>query len=252
MDLIKNGDLVLILTPTKKYIRKININTTYQYPGGYFTGKNVINKPYGYTINNATILHPSLEDIILYGITRQTQVVYPKDIGYIILKLGISSGKKVLEFGTGSGAFATILSILLYPDGKLFSLEKEKRFYKIAKKNISTFGKPEVVELKNIAFEDHTFSYSFFDAAFVDVKDPIPYIKELHYVLKPGAPIGFLLPTVNQVIDLVRTLSPYFSQPEVTEILIRKYKPNPERLRPEDIMPAHTAYLVFSYRVVID
>jgi tRNA (adenine57-N1/adenine58-N1)-methyltransferase len=33
---------------------------------------------------------------------------------------------------------------------------------------------------------------------------------------------------------------------EVSELLLRHYKPNPDRLRPEDRMVAHTAFLLFA------
>ena len=40
-----------------------------------------------------------------------------------------------------------------------------------------------------------------------------------------------------------------FGAIEVEEILVRGYKPVPERLRPADRMVAHTGYLVFARRV---
>jgi len=56
-----------------------------------------------------------------------------------------------------------------------------------------------------------------------------------------------LVPTVNQVQDLLEGLeNNYFYEQEIIEILIRKYKPVPERLRPDDKMVAHTGYLIFA------
>jgi tRNA (adenine57-N1/adenine58-N1)-methyltransferase len=37
-----------------------------------------------------------------------------------------------------------------------------------------------------------------------------------------------------------------FTEAEVVEILVRHYKPVPERFRPEDRMVAHTGYLIFT------
>ena len=65
--------------------------------------------------------------------------------------------------------------------------------------------------------------------------------------MTPGAPIGFLLPTTNQVQDLLKAMEDGpFCQIEVLEILLRRYKPVPERLRPDDRMVAHTGFLVFA------
>ena len=36
-------------------------------------------------------------------IQHGTQIVYPKDLGYIVARAGITSGQKILEIGTGSG-----------------------------------------------------------------------------------------------------------------------------------------------------
>ena len=63
----------------------------------------------------------------------------------------------------------------------------------------------------------------------------------------PGAMCGFLLPTVNQVSDLLRGLEDGpFAEQEVLEILVRRWKPVADRLRPDDRMVAHTGFLVFA------
>jgi tRNA (adenine57-N1/adenine58-N1)-methyltransferase len=66
--------------------------------------------------------------------------------------------------------------------------------------------------------------------------------------VSPGAPIGFLLPTTNQISELLEALETngQFADLEVVEILLRRYKPVADRLRPEDRMVAHTGYLVFA------
>jgi tRNA (adenine57-N1/adenine58-N1)-methyltransferase len=65
--------------------------------------------------------------------------------------------------------------------------------------------------------------------------------------MSAGAPIGFLLPTTNQVQDLLLALEHApFGEVEVLEILLRKYKVNGERFRPDDRMVAHTGFLIFA------
>ena len=48
------------------------------------------------------LLDPSTADLI-QDIKRTTQIIFPKDVGYILLKLAIQPGVTVLEAGTGSG-----------------------------------------------------------------------------------------------------------------------------------------------------
>lgn len=85
------------------------------------------------------------------------------------------------------------------------------------------------------------------DALFLDVREPCDYVRYIPEAVVPGAPIGFLLPTTNQVQDLLKELEQGpFRQIEVLEILLRHYKPVPERLRPDDRMVAHTGFLIFA------
>lgn len=44
------------------------------------------------------------------GIRRDTQIIYPKDAGYILLRLDIFPGKKVGEAGTGSAGLTLIMA----------------------------------------------------------------------------------------------------------------------------------------------
>ena len=55
---------------------------------------------------------------------------------------------------------------------------------------------------------------------------------------------------MNQVSILLYSLRrQHFAFIEVCELLLRYYKPEPERLRPTDRMVAHTGYLIFARRI---
>jgi len=54
------------------------------------------------------MLQPSIADLIRET-RRNTQILYPKDIGFILVNMGIGSGQQVVEAGTGSGAMTTIV-----------------------------------------------------------------------------------------------------------------------------------------------
>ena len=66
-----------------------------------------------------TLLQPALDDL-LRDIERNTQVVYPKDIGYILLNLGVGPGSQVLEAGTSSGAMTVTLAHAVGPNGHVY------------------------------------------------------------------------------------------------------------------------------------
>ncbi len=249
METIKEGDWILIRFKDKRYLKRVESDKNFSYKGGILYFKDVIGKPYGIRVGDLLIFKPTLEEIILYGIKRETQIIYPKDTFYIAKKLNLEEGKILLEFGTGSGAATMVFSSCLGKSGKIYTFESQERIFKVAKRNLEKFGYTHNVVMFNKPFDPKEVEDISFDAAFVDVREPYPYVEQVWKVLKPSAPVGFLLPTANQVQELLKHLSPYFGDIEILEILTRYYKVNPERFRPEDTMVGHTAYLLFAKKI---
>jgi len=252
METIKEGDYILIRFKDKRYLKRVESDKNFSYKGGVLYYKDLIGKPFGITVGELQIFKPTLEEIILYGIKRETQIIYPKDTFYIAKKLDLSEGKKLLEFGTGSGAATMVFSSCVGSTGKVYTFEREERIFKTAKRNLERFGFTHNVVMFNKPFDPKEVKDIQFDAAFIDVREPYPYVEAVHKVLKPSAPVGFLLPTANQVEELLRHLRPYFGDIEILEILTRYYKANPDRFRPEDTMVGHTAYLLFAKKLLLD
>jgi len=213
-----------------------------------------IGKPYGSRVigPNGTpfyALRPTIHDYLM-KVRRATQIIYPKDIGLILLKLDVGPGKVVLECGTGSGALTTALAHAVGPEGRVISYEREERFRELARENLRRAGLAERVLLKGEATEGFEEKEAV-DAVFLDVREPWELLPAAWRALKGGAPLGVLVPTVNQVSRLLAALEDHpFVGLEVQEILQRFYKVNPERLRPEDRMVAHTGYLIFARKVL--
>lgn len=192
-----------------------------------------------------SVLRPTLYDLIK-NIRRQTQIIYPKDIGYIVVKLGIGPGSRVIESGSGSGSLTTALAWFVGDEGKVYTYERREEFSELCGKNLAWAGLEHRVErfCRDIS---EGFAQTNVDALFLDVRTPWDYLEQAAHALVPGGPIGFLLPTANQVSELLRHMEDSaFGQVEVLEILTRRYKPVPDRLRPDDRMVAHTGYLVFA------
>jgi len=187
---------------------------------------------------------PSLSDILL-DLRRITQILYPKDIGYLLLQMGIGEGQKVIEAGTGSGAMTIALAYAVGRSGRIYSYDQKKEFQNLAKKNLTLVGMEERVDFKIRNIEEG-FDETNADALFLDVLNPYDYISQVKKALKPGGFFGCLVPTTNQVSRLLHQLRLHqFAFLEVVEVLLRFYKPEPERLRPTDRMVAHTGFLIF-------
>lgn len=213
----------------------------------------LIGKPWGSQVFSHTgapffLLQPSLADL-LNELPRTTQILYPKDIGYILIQMGIAPGQTVVEAGTGSGSMTIALAAMVGAEGRVVSYEQKQDVQNLARKNLERVGLASRVDfkLRDIA---EGFDETDADAFFLDVQNPFDYISQVRAALKPGGFFGALLPTFNQVEKvLVALRNNRFAFVEVCEILLRYYKPNPSRLRPADRMVAHTGFLAFGRKI---
>lgn len=249
--MIEPGQLILLISHKgKRYLRKLEAGGEVHTHDGKLLMDEVAEAGYGQYVKTHLgklylVLKPTLHDLIK-GVKRQTQIMYPKEIGYLMMKLGIGPGSTVIESGTGSGGLTTALAWFVGDTGKVITYERRADFYKLAGKNLERVGLAHRVEQVNRNIEDG-FLHSGADALFLDVRTPWEYLPSIPSAVIPGAMCGFLLPTVNQVSDLLRGLEDGpFAEMEVLEILIRRWKPVADRLRPDDRMVAHTGFLVFA------
>lgn len=194
------------------------------------------------------LLQPSLADLIT-ELPRTTQILYPKDIGFILVTMGIGPGQTVMEAGTGSGSMTTALAYAVGPKGRVISYEVKPDVQNLARKNLTRFGLDSRVDF-NLRDIQEGFDASDADAFFLDVPNPYDYTAQVRSALKPGGFLCCLLPTFNQVEKTLQALrQTRFAFVEVCELLLRYYKPEPARIRPTDRMVAHTGFLIFARRI---
>ena len=248
------GDLAeLVGLRHKHFIITLKEGGIFQTHRGVLKHDDLIGLPWGSRVYSHLgspffLLQPSLADI-LRDMPRNTQILYPKDIGFILVTLGIGPGQRVIEAGTGSGSMTTALAYAVGPDGSVISYEEREAMQSLAKKNLTRLGLAERVTFKMRDISEG-MDETDVDAFFLDVPAPYDYIPQVRATLKPGGFFCSLIPTFNQIEKLLRALHRnHFAFIEVCEILLRYYKPNPSRLRPTDRMVAHTGFLVFARRV---
>lgn len=191
------------------------------------------------------LLQPALDDLIR-NIRRTTQILYPKDIGYLLVTMGIGPGKHVVEAGTGSGALTIAFAHAVGKEGRVTTYEKRPDVIALAKANLEHVGLSERVTFK-LGDIGAGFDESDAHALFLDLPNPEDYITHVRAALVPGGFFGAILPTTNQVARLVDALKrDNFAFVEISELMHRYYKPSASRLRPADTMTAHTGFLIFA------
>jgi tRNA (adenine57-N1/adenine58-N1)-methyltransferase len=155
----------------------------------------------------------------------------------------------VIEAGSGSGALTLAMARAVAPHGRVYSYESRPEMQRNALRNLQRVGLSDYVEFKMRDIADG-FDETGVDALFLDVRTPWDYLGQAYRALKGGGFFGSLVPTTNQVSDSVAGLEAnHFGDIEVEELLLRAYKPVPERLRPADTMVGHTGYLIFARKI---
>jgi tRNA (adenine57-N1/adenine58-N1)-methyltransferase len=251
----REGDLVQLLGHRhKSQFIVLQSGAVFQTHRGELNHDDIIGKPWGSRLYSHTgspffLMRPGLADLIK-EIKRNTQIIYPKDIGYIAMVMGIGPGIHVLEVGTGSGALTTAFAYLVGDTGKVTSYDQREQIQNLARKNLNRVGLLDHVDLK-LGDAADGFEERDVDAIFYDLPNPHDYIQQAKASLKLGGFLGMILPTSNQVTRVLPELrANNFAFIEVCELMLRFYKPDWERLRPTDRMVAHTGFLVFGRSVM--
>ena len=248
------GDLAqLVGLRHKHFILTLEAGAEFQTHRGVLQHNDLIGKPWGTQVFSHLgapffLLEPSLGDLLI-NLPRTTQILYPKDIGFILITMGIKPGQHVMEAGTGSGSMTIALASTVGEDGHVTSYEQRQDMQNLARKNVERAGLASRVTFKLRDIQEG-FDETDADAFFLDVPNPYDYIAQVRAAIRPGGYFCTLSPTFNQIEKtLIALRKQKFAFIEVCEILLRYYKPEPARIRPTDRMVAHTGFLVFARRI---
>jgi tRNA (adenine57-N1/adenine58-N1)-methyltransferase len=179
-------------------------------------------------------------------IKRQTQVIFPKDSGFIIQHLNFGPGATVVECGTGSGGLTAVFAHFAGDTGRVVTYDRREDFSSLAKSNAERWGVAHRIEFKVRDMRDG-FDERDADAVFLDVQNPWDFIGQAREALAWGRRLGILVPTFNQIEKTLLALEEFnFADVQVLELLMRYLKTDPRRIRPDDTMVAHTGFLIFA------
>jgi tRNA (adenine57-N1/adenine58-N1)-methyltransferase len=250
----RDGDLAqLVGLRHKHFILSLQTGAKFETHRGILQHDDLIGKPWGTQVFSHIgapffLLQPSLADLLI-DLPRTTQILYPKDIGFIFVTMGVGPGQKVIEAGTGSGSMTTALAYAVGSEGRVISYEIKPDAQNLARKNLTRFALDSRVDFK-LRDIQQGFDETDADSFFLDVPNPYDYIGQVRAALKHGGFLCCLIPTFNQVEKTLLALRHNrFAFIEVCEILLRYFKAEPSRIRPTDRMVAHTGFLIFARRI---
>ena len=251
VDVTRAGDLALLVEgERKRFLFQLQTEGALHTHRGILQHVEMIGVPWGSRVTSHlgrgfVLLQPTIYDLLLY-IRRQSQIVFPKDIGYLLLRLSIGPGRRVAEAGAGSGAMTTALAWTVGETGAVYSYDRRADMLALAQRNLERVGLSSQVHFHERDLREG-FLETGLDAVFLDLPEPHHYLDPVRSALREGGVFGAIVPTSNQVSSLVESLRQHmFGFLEVCEILLRTYKTIPARIRPDDRMVAHTGYLIFA------
>lgn len=234
------------------YLTQIPPDGRFSTHRGYIEYRDVLGKEYGDCVRTHMgirffLLRPTLADLEL-RIRRETTIVYPKDVGPLVLHTLVFPGARVIEVGSGSGALTTVLASLVRPEGRVYSYERRAEFSAAARANLRRYGLEQYCDfiLKDPAVDG--FDQCEVDAVVLDVPEPWTLVLQARAALKTGNVLAALVPTVEQVRSTCAAMEGNgFVRIRVSEVLERNWFVRSTGLRPADRMVAHTVFTVLAH-----
>ncbi len=241
----REGDLVLLYQDSRRHwITRVGEGRFHTHRG-YLDLNDLVGIESGFSVKTSlgqslAVFKPRLPDLV-ESFDRPTQILYPKDIGYAIYMLGLKNGDNVVEVGTGSGALTAAIAQSVAPDGKVYTYENRKEFLRAAQKNVGKGTMSRLVTFRNVDPAEGFLERNA-DAAVIDLGDPWRLVVPAWEALAGGGVLAAFTPTVNLRKNMFLVL-------EAVELLVREFKTESGKVRPESRMIGHTAYVTIARKV---
>jgi len=239
--------IVLIDNRQRRYLVELKAGGEFHSHAGVVTHDQIIGSLEGSeyrTASNARYigLRPTLNDHVL-KMPRGAQVIYPKDLGPILVLADISPNQRVFESGVGSGALSTAL---LRAGVHVIGYEIREDFAENAKANVARFLGEEALLRYDVklcdAYEEHIDVG--FDRAVLDLPEPWQVVPHLETSLRRGGILVAYNPSIIQVQNLRKRLAEGpWALIETVEVLNRTWHVEGHSVRPDHRMVAHTGFL---------
>jgi tRNA (adenine57-N1/adenine58-N1)-methyltransferase len=248
------GERVLLIDPKdRRYLITLVAGATFHTHAGVVAHDDLIGSFEGRSITGSTgraflVLRPTLSDVVL-KMPRGAQVIYPKDLGAILIAADIGPGQRVLEAGVGSGALSMTV---LRAGASIVGYELREDFAERARKNVVAALGPDPsyrVEIRDVT---HGIDERDLDRILLDMPEPHKVVTAAGTALRPGGILLAYLPTINQTALLRQALDERdapFGLAETQEVIRRTWHVEARSVRPDHRMVGHTGFLTTARRI---
>lgn len=245
---LAEGDLVqLIDAKGRRYQATLTTGKQFHSHSGFVPHEEIIGLPEGSTVRTTrnqpfVVVRPTLSDFIL-KMPRGAQVIYPKDIGPMLLLADIAPGVRVLESGVGSGALSMAM---LRAGADIVGYELREDFAERATDNVRKFLGDAVLDRYRVELRNcyDGIDEEGLDRVVLDLPEPWQVVPHAATALRPGGIFVAYTPSVIQVSQLREALaaSPFF-EATTLEVMNRGWYVEGAAVRPDHRMVAHTGFL---------
>jgi tRNA (adenine57-N1/adenine58-N1)-methyltransferase len=189
-------------------------------------------------------VRPTLGDVVL-NMPRGAQVIYPKDLGAILLAADIFPGARVLEAGVGSGALSMTL---LRAGAQITGYEIRPDFAATAIANVTAMvGNTDGYDVQHRDVYEG-IGVTELDRIVLDLPEPWRVVPHAEQALRRGGILCAYLPSINQTAELREALArSAFGLEETFEILRRTWHIEGRSVRPDQRMVAHTGFITTAH-----
>ena len=251
----REGDLVVLIDRKgRHYIERLDEGSALHTHSGFLPHTEIIGTEQGSwhrtTMSQSFLaLKPTLAEFMLH-MPRVTQILYPKDIGSIIVLADIFPGANLVEAGLGSGALTMALLRAIGRDGKIITYEIRQDHVEAAMDNVRAFI-PQYSNLEIKSADIYTgITEKEVDRVVLDVPEPWRVVQTAADALKLGGIFLSFLPTILQVHRLAEALSAdgRYQLVDTMETLQRQWHVSERSVRPAHRMVAHSGFITTARR----
>jgi tRNA (adenine57-N1/adenine58-N1)-methyltransferase len=242
------GELVLLIDGKKRrYLITLSDGKEFQSHAGVLPHAELVGQPEGVEVATTRgqrfrAFRPTLSDFVL-AMPRGAQVIYPKDLGPMLLLADIGPGVRVLESGVGSGALSMTM---LRAGAEITGYELREDFAARAAKNVNAFLGSELAARYVVEVRDcyEGIDETDLDRIVLDLPEPWRVVPHAEKALRPGGILVSYSPSITQAMQLTEALGQGpFAELSTTEVLNRTWHIEGAAVRPDHRMVAHTGFL---------